>query len=113
VEHVYILLRDFDHVANNRWKRERHKKGLPPIEDQEYKRRDESWRAHKKRAARCVGSLVYQVVSEDIPHTFLMFPRIVQDPEYLYCNCPLFTGYSYEVYLKAFEKIADLEKVHW
>jgi hypothetical protein len=113
VEHVYILLRDFDDVANNRWKRWRQKKGLPSIEDQEYKRKDWRWRSYKKKAARCVGSLMLQLVSENIPYTFLMFPQIITDPEYLYNNCVLLQEVSYETFKASFDKIADTNKVHW
>ncbi len=113
IEHVYILLRDFDDVANNRWKRWREKKGLPLIEDQEYKRKDERWRSYKKKAERCVGSLVYQVISEDIPYTFLMFPRIISDPWYLYHRCALLRDIDYDDYKEEFNKIADTDKVHW
>lgn len=108
VEHVYILLRDFDDVANNRWKRWRQKSGLPTTGD-----RDDQWRNYKKKAARCVGSLVLQVVSEEIPYSFLVFPRIITDPVYLYDTCDLLQKVSYEDFEAAFDKIADIDKVHW
>lgn len=115
VEHVYILLRDFEDVANNRWKRWRHKSSMPVIEDQEYKRNDEQWLTFKRQAAAGVGSLMLQVVSEDIPYTFLMFPRIVTDPQYLYDNLKhtLPDVGPYDRFLEAFNKVADTGKVHW
>ncbi len=113
VEHVYILLRDFDAVANNRWKRWREKNGMSLITDQEYKRKDEKWRNYKKKAARSVGSVMLQLVSKDIPYTFLLFPRIITDPEYLWSNCKLLQTLDYETFKVGFDKIADTDQVHW
>lgn len=113
IEHVYICLRDFDHVANNKWKRDRFKVGLPEIDDQDYKRGQLSWRKHRHRAMRDVGQLMFNVVSEDIPYTFLMFPRIVTDPEYFWSNCALLQRVDYETFKVAFDKIVDLSTVHW
>ncbi len=113
VEHVYILLRDFDEVANNRWERCRYKSGLLLIEDQEAKHIDAKWRGYKHQAARQVGNLMLQVNSEDIPYTFLMFPRIITDPEYLWSNCELLQTLDYETFKVGFDKVADEDKVHW
>lgn len=113
IDHVYILLRDYDDVANNKWKRARFKAGLPLIEDQEYKRGDHKWRHIRQQSSASVGGIMFQVISEDIPYTFLMFPRIVTDPEYLWSNCKLLQTLDYETFKIGFDKIADLSKVHW
>jgi hypothetical protein len=113
VDHVYVLLRDYDQVANNRWKRWRFKSGLPLIEDQEYKVTDTRWRDYKKKASRAIGYLMLQLISEDIPYTFLLFPRIIKDPEYLWSNCALLQTLDYETFKAGFDKVADTNKVHW
>lgn len=115
IEHVYILLREFDDVANNRWNSWRKKAGLPASDDQEYKRKDEKWRGYKRKAARSVGCAVLQVASEEIPYTLLMFPRIVTDPQYLYDKMKhtLPDVGPYDKFLEVFNKIADINKVHW
>ncbi len=113
IEHVYILLRKYDDVANNRVNRERVKSGLFPIEDEEEIRKDEKWRGWRKRASSNIGDLMFQLVSEDIPYTFLMFPRIITDPEYLWSNCKILQTLDYETFRAGFDKVADLDKVHW
>ncbi len=113
VERVYVLLRDYNFVANNMWKRYRDKHGWPEITDQEYKRKDEKWLHYKNKAARFVGYMMFQLVSLDIPYTILMFPRIIEDPEYLWSNCELLQSLDYETFKLGFDKVADLDRVHW
>ena len=108
IERVYVLLRDYDEVADSRWNRHHIKYKLPMPEE-----RDDLWQRHRMEASRNVGDLMLQVVSEEIPYTFLLFPRIVLDPEYLWFSCELFQTLDYETFKIGFDKVADLSKVHW
>lgn len=103
IDHVYVLIRDYDNIADHLWDR-RHK-GEPFDK--------EIWQVYRDVAARDVGDLMYQLISEDIPYTFLTFPRIVTDPHYLWSTCALFKDISYEEFEVAFNTVADINQVHW
>ena len=106
IEHVYILLRNCKDVANHHWRfsGSRH----PELNEEEF------MQDYEKKAGVFVGKIVYQVISEKIPHTFIMFPRIVTEPLYLWSHCPLLKdNISYGTFRDAFEKVADVKNVHW
>jgi hypothetical protein len=106
IDHVYILMRDYDDVANHLWNR-RHE-GRAEDTEKEGKLKE-----YKEIAARDIGNLMYQLVSEGIPHTFLLFPKIITDPKYLWLTCNLLRGVPYETFEAAFNKVADVNLVHW
>lgn len=57
--------------------------------------------------------LVQTLVENDIPITFLYFPRLTLDPQYLYRNTKfLLDGIPYEKFLAAFNKIVRPEWIH-
>ncbi len=106
IEHVYILLRDYKDVANHHW----HFRKDPnnTLVEAEVKG------SYELKAAKFVGNIVSTVVTESIPHTFLTFPQIVTEPLYLWAHCPLITdNISYDTFRDAFDKVADVKKVHW
>jgi hypothetical protein len=106
VEHVYIILRDYNDVANHKFYN-RH-------DDEAGHARKEAWmNIYKTHTAARVGSLMWQLVDTDIPYSFLVFPRTVTDPEYLYNNCALLQEVPYSVFKASFDRIADVSKVHW
>ncbi len=109
IEHVYILLRDYKDVGNHKWHFRHPTKtgGTRDLPEEKYKN------VYEEKAARWVGKITYTVVSESIPYTFLMFPRIVTDPEYLWSTCELFKGMSYDRFKAGFDKIASVDDVHW
>jgi hypothetical protein len=106
VGHVYVIIRDYKDVANHKFYN-RH-----PEEEGSAK---QEWynEEYITKAERYVGSLMWQLISEDISHSFLVFPRIVTDPWYFYDNCALLQEVSYETFKAGFDKIADTNKVHW
>lgn len=64
-----------------------------------------------------VGIALFQlmnvVAKYDIPHTIMSFPRLVNDPEYLYRKLDyLCSGISYSRFLQAFQSIAKPDLVH-
>lgn len=109
IEHIYILLRDYKDIAKHRWEYRHATKtgGIRDLPEEEHKQ------VNEEKAARWVGEIVYTAVSEGIPYTFLMFPRIVVDPEYLWSTCDLFKDTPYRRFKAVFDKVADIRDVHW
>ncbi len=107
IEHVYILLRDYKDVANHQWHFRRDKSTSATEEDCKGD--------YELKAAKFVGNIVSTVITESIPYTFLMFPRIVTDPQYLYDNLKhtLPDVGPYDRFLQAFNKIADIKQIHF
>ena len=63
--------------------------------------------------ARKLYNLTYTLAIYDIPHTFLHFPRIITDAQYLYKKlAPIMEGIDYPGFLKAFDHVAKPELVH-
>lgn len=57
--------------------------------------------------------LVHTLVSHDIPHTFLQFPRFVQDSEYAFAKLkPIFPTITRAQFEAAFRATAAPDKVH-
>ena len=57
--------------------------------------------------------LVHTVAAHDIPHTFLIFPRLVEDPDYAYAKLRfLLEGISREKFRAVFARIANPRFVH-
>ncbi len=106
IEHVYILLRKYEDVGSHYWRYG----GARHIKTDEEKFLKE----YAEAAAQRVGNAVQNVVTANIPYTFLMFPRIVAEPLYLWSHCPLLAdNISYETFRDAFDKVADVDLVHW
>jgi hypothetical protein len=60
-----------------------------------------------------VYKLIYAIARHEIPTTFLFFPRLVNEPLYLYKHLNfLLAGISYDTYYKAFAKISHPELIH-
>jgi hypothetical protein len=57
--------------------------------------------------------LIHALVKYDVPHTFLYFPQIIHEPDYLYHKLtPVLDGLNYETFLSAFHEVAKPELVH-
>ncbi len=58
-------------------------------------------------------ALIFTLMKYDIPCTFLSFPRIVKDPEYVYDKMkPVHKGISYSIFFDAFQRISRPELIH-
>jgi hypothetical protein len=58
-------------------------------------------------------NLINTITTYDIPHTFLNFPRIIEDAQYLYNKLvPIIGGIDYSKFLKTFDYVAKPELVH-
>ncbi|MBI5590016.1 MAG: hypothetical protein HY881_05990 [Deltaproteobacteria bacterium] len=58
-------------------------------------------------------NLIYTLTIHDIPHTFLHFPRIIKDAQYLYSKlAPIMDGIDYSGFLEFFNDVAKPELVH-
>jgi hypothetical protein len=58
--------------------------------------------------------LMHTLVAHEIPHTFILFPRMVTDPVYLYCKLEFLMrrGVNFETFHGAFLRTADPSLVH-
>ena len=57
--------------------------------------------------------LIYAISVFDIPHTFLHFPRIIQDPRYLHQKlAPIIGDMDYSRFKQAFDDVVRPELVH-
>lgn len=76
------------------------------------------WGTKKPRSQEAVLAgkfyrLVYTAVKYQIPTVYLYFPRIVNDPEYLYEKIrPALLDTDYATFLRAFEMVSRPELVH-
>ncbi len=60
--------------------------------------------------ARKLCNLIHTIAIYDIPHTFLDFPRIVNDKQYLYKKlAPIMGGIGYPGFVEAFDSVARPE----
>lgn len=119
VEHIYVLLREYEHIASHKHKQyfgrevqpRRYRESflkdgmLTDMEFRDY---------HKMKAASFIGNIMIPLVEDNIPHTFIMFPRMITDPVYLFDRLSFVLGeVSYTDFLQGFNKLADVKKVHW
>ena len=57
--------------------------------------------------------LIYALAKHDVPLKLLLFPRLVDDPDYLYNKIKfLLDGLSYDTFLETFQLISRPELVH-
>jgi hypothetical protein len=58
--------------------------------------------------------LIHTLVANEIPHTFIQFPRMVTDPAYTFRKLEFLMkkGITYDVFLGAFKRTADPTLVH-
>ena len=57
--------------------------------------------------------LIHTLSKYDIPYTFLYFPRIVNDPEYLFSKlAPVLKELDYDAFVAVFKEVAKPELVH-
>jgi hypothetical protein len=105
IKQVYVMLRDYKHVADNKMN---NRPPWPNVSEEDRRKR------YTNQAANFVGNLMWQLHQGDIPYTFIMFPRAISDPEYLFKKLSfVLNGTSYEDFLVGFNKAADPSKVHW
>jgi hypothetical protein len=63
--------------------------------------------------AQQLHQLVYALVKHDVPLIWLHFPRLVQDPQYLFSKLgPILPGKDWESFLQAFRAVSRPELVH-
>lgn len=108
VDHVYIPIRALDQVARSRARvseiEANHPGGLDPGLDLE---------AQMDRTARSLYTLLDTVVRYDLPHSFISFPRLTEDPRYLYDKLGfLCSGLEYDPFQHTFEALVNPALVH-
>lgn len=105
VEHVIVPVRDLGAVASSKLPIGR----VDP--SQTWYHRDVS--ALRSESGRELGELVTTLITRDIPHSFIAFPRLIDDP--VYCHdrlLPVLPPITYTDFLNAFRLLADESKVH-
>ena len=69
--------------------------------------------AQMDRTARSLYTLLNTITRYDLPHTFIAFPRLTQEPGYLYHKLEyLCAGIDYDDFGQAFAERVDPELVH-
>jgi hypothetical protein len=108
VDHVYIPIRPIEDVARSRARvsdlAPDHPGGLDQGLDLE---------GQMNRTARSLYTLLDTITRYDLPHTFIAFPRLTQEPQYLYQRLQfLCSGIDYVSFRRAFESRVKPELVH-
>lgn len=108
VDHIYIPIRSLSLVAKSRARVSEieadHPGGLYHGLDLD---------AQMDRTARSLYTLLDTIAHYDLPHSFIAFPRLTEDPRYLYDKLDfLCAGLDYDQYQQAFEALVDPELVH-
>jgi hypothetical protein len=108
IDHVYVPIRDLDTAAASRVRLGGANGSVPgglwgtsePAEQ-------------RRVLAESFHNLVHVLVVHEIPHTFILFPRLVSDPAYLFARMAyVLQGISREDFDAAFSRIADPALVH-
>ena len=108
VDHVYIPIRPLEQVARSRARVSdidaRHPGGLDQGLDLE---------AQMDRTARSLYTLLDTIARFDLPHSFIAFPRLTEDPQYLYNKLEfLCDGVDYDSFKRAYETRVNPGLVH-
>ena len=108
VDHVYIPIRALDQVVRSRARVSEleadHPGGFEPGMDME---------AQIARTARSLYTLLDTIARYDLPHSFLAFPRLTEDPRYLYDKLDfLCSGIKYDKFSRAFDALVDPALIH-
>lgn len=101
IEFAIIPVRDIEHAARSRINVSRAKSGFGCMWGTEVPERQESVLQGK------FYDLFFKLSETDIKIILLRFPKIVEDPEYLYRRLYPIVQCKYDKFLKAFNKIAD------
>jgi hypothetical protein len=109
IDHAYVPIRDLESVAASR----------AAVGGADGSTPGGLWRTADPAAQGAVmgemfHALVHTLVANEIPHTFIMFPRMVRDPAYTYRKLEFLmgSGTTYETFLGAFKRTADPSLVH-
>lgn len=108
IDHAYIPIRELEAAALSRVRvggtNDNVSGGLWKTDDP---------RQQKAVLAEMFFQLVHTLAVYDIPHDFLLFPRLVQDWNYAYRKLSFLTsGIAAATFRSAFERTADIKMVH-
>ena len=107
-DHVYIPIRELEEATASRV---RHGGANGSVPGGLWKTADPA--DQRAILAEYFHRLVHVLVVHEIPHTFLLFPRLVEDPAYTFAKLSfLLGGVSREAFNAAFARIADRSMVH-
>ncbi|MEP4146700.1 MAG: hypothetical protein ABJL54_05725 [Halioglobus sp.] len=108
VEHVYIPIRPINEVALSRARVSDISRGHPGGLDKAL-----DIEGQMNRTARSLYTLLDTVTRYDLPHTFIAFPRLTEEPQYLYRKLDfLCSDIDYDQFEKAFETRVRPDLVH-
>jgi hypothetical protein len=104
IEHIIIPIRKLSDAAKSRITHGNKPGGLW----------DATAQNQEQKLAEKLGRLFASLTLYNIPYTTMIFPKLVEDAHYTFnCLKPVLTNISLERFLKAFEELADLSKVHF
>jgi hypothetical protein len=106
LDYVLVCVRDLDAVASSKIE-----SGKCSPEEQYYRR---SARELRSISAAQLGELTATLIGYDVSHSFIAFPRMVDDPEYLFnCLTPLLPpAISLDMFKAAHSRLARRDFVH-
>lgn len=108
VDQIYIPLREIDDIVASRARVASIDRSLPGAFDHATSAEEQ-----RNQVGIALFQLMNVVAKYDIPHTIMAFPRLVNDPEYLYKKLEyLCADISYARFLEAFNAVANPELVH-
>jgi hypothetical protein len=108
VDHIYIPIRPLNQVARSRARvsgiEANHPGGLDQGLDLE---------AQMDRTSRSLYTLLDTITHYDLPHSFIAFPRLTEDPRYLYDKLGfLCSGLDYDQFRRSFDALVNPALVH-
>jgi hypothetical protein len=108
IDHVYVPIRELETAAASRV---RHGGANGSVPGGLWGTSDPA--EQRRVLAEYFHRLIHVLVVHEIPHTFILFPRLVADPAYLYGRLSyVLKGISREDFDAAFNRIADRSLVH-
>lgn len=108
VDHVYIPIRPLDQVARSRARVSEIDAGQPGGLDQGL-----DLEGQMDSTARSLYTLLDTITRFDLPHSFIAFPRLTQDPRYLYTKLEfLCSGIEFTRFRQAFDSRVNPDLVH-
>jgi hypothetical protein len=113
IDHAIIPMRDLYSAAESRRAVARNAHTTPPDEVVGGLMHTRAPEEQESILAQMLHSLLFVIAKHDIPVTVLHFPRLVNEPEYLYKKIGfLFPNIGYDAFLQCFREVSRPELVH-
>lgn len=113
IDHIYVPIRKFEHAAEHRF--DRNKRYNPKFQEKLKTSTEEEMKKELiQMGAANIGHLMESLVDKDIPLTFIRFPRMVVDHDYLREKLIDTVGdIPPKIFLREFRRTANEDYVHF